>query len=67
MYTSKNFPSKKAFKEAVAKGETVTVFSPGLGYPPDNGTCTCEGPHYPKPHSWYAEVTIVNGKVTKVK
>ena len=67
MYTSKNFPSKKAFKEAVAKGETVTLFAPGIGSPPENGTCAVSGPHYPKPHTWYAEVTVANGKVVKVK
>lgn len=66
MYVSPNFKTKKALKEAVAKGDTVTVFAPGLGEPPLNGSCTVEGPHYPKPHTWYASVTIVNAKVTKV-
>jgi len=30
-YTTKNFASKKAVKEAVAAGETVTCYNPGLG------------------------------------
>lgn len=67
MYTSENFKSKKAFKEAVAAGKRVTLFAPGLGSPPHNGTCAVEGPHYPKPHTWYAEVTVKDGIVVKVK
>lgn len=67
MYTNVNYKTKKALKDAVAKGETVTVFAPGYGQPPENGTCAVEGPHYPAPYTWYAEVTIVNGKVTKVR
>jgi hypothetical protein len=67
MYTTKNFKSKKALKEAVAAGETVTLFAPGLGTPKDNGTEFVEGPHYPAPHSWYAQVTVLDGKVVKVK
>ena len=25
-----------------------------------------EGPHYPKPHKWYARVEAVDGIITKV-
>jgi hypothetical protein len=67
MYASKNFPSKKALKEAVANGESVTIFAPGLGTPPTNGTAFLSGPHYPQAHRWYAEVTMQDGKVVKVK
>lgn len=66
MYVEPNFKSKAALKRAVAAGEDVEVFSPGLGKAPENGTVSVEGPHYPKPHTWYARVTVVNGKVTKV-
>lgn len=66
MYVAPNFKTKKALKEAIAKGETVTVFAPGLGTPKENGVETIEGPHYPKPHTWYARVEVTNGKVTKV-
>lgn len=55
MYVSPNYPSKAALKRALAAGERVTVFSPGLGTPRE-GTESVEGPHYPKPHSWYARV-----------
>lgn len=67
MYSSVNFKTKKAFREAVESGQKITLFAPGLGNPTVNGTETVKGPHYPKPHTWYAEVTMVNGVVTKVK
>lgn len=67
MYATKNFPTKKALKEAVANGEVVTIFAPGLGTPKVNGSEFLEGPHYPKPHTWYANVEMKDGKVVKVK
>lgn len=67
MYTSINFKTKKALKEAVAAGKQVRVFAPGFGSPPENGCAAVEGPHYPKPHTWYAEVQIQNGVIVKVK
>lgn len=45
----------------------VTVFEPGLGTVPVNGFVSLEGPHYPAPHTWYAEGTMRNGKLVKVK
>ena len=66
MYTSRNFKTKKALKDAVAAGEQVRVFSPGLGQPKENGTESVEGPHYPEPHRWYAHVTLVDGVIVKV-
>lgn len=67
MYTSKNFKSKKALKDAVAAGEKVTLFAPGLGSPIDNGWDTVSGPHYPEPHRFYAQVLLKDGIVVKVK
>ena len=66
MYTNTNFPTKKAFKEAVAAGKKCRCHSPGPFPCPDNGTIAIEGPHYPKPHKWYAQATLVDGVVTKV-
>lgn len=56
MYTEPNFKTKKALKDAVAAGQEVTVFQPGPfgGQPNLNGEVSVEGPHFPKPHSWYA-------------
>ncbi len=68
MYTTTNFSTKKALKEAVAAGQQVTVFNPGpFGNAPDNGVVYLEGPHYPKPHRWYAQATMKNGVVVSVK
>lgn len=67
MYTTKNFRTKTALKKAVKDGERVTLFAPGFGAPVENGTEYVEGPHYPAPHSWYAEVRVEDGAVVKVK
>lgn len=69
MYTDINFKTKKALKEAVAAGKAVTVYQPGPfgGSAPSDGNISIEGPHYPAPHTWYAQATLVNGVVTKVK
>lgn len=69
MYTSKNFKTKKALKEAIAKGERITVYQPGPfgGNVPSDGKVYLEGPHYPEPHKWYAQGTLVNGYLTSVK
>ena len=66
MYVSPNFKTMKALKEAVAKGEKVSVWSPGAFPAKQNGTEFIEGPHYPEPHKWYAKVEVVNGYVAKV-
>jgi hypothetical protein len=68
MYTTTNFKTKKALKEAVAAGQQVTYFQPGPfgGNEPKEGTVYFEGPHYPAPHKWYAKATVKNGVVVKV-
>ena len=69
MYTSVNYKSKKALKEAVASGREITYFQPGPfgGNESPNGTFCVEGPHYPEPHKWYATCTAENGRIVKVK
>ena len=67
MYTTRNFKTKKDLKEAVAKGEQVTLYAPGLGSPKVDGREYVEGPHYPKPHTWYAQVEMRDGFVVWVK
>lgn len=67
MYTSINFKTKKALKEAVEKGTEVRLFAPGLGTPKTEGVEFVEGPHFPEAHRWYAQVTMKDGKVIKVK
>ena len=70
MYTDRNFKTKKALKEAVALGQKIGVYQAGPfgGGNTANTTVTLEGPHYPAPHSWYAQaVTDENGYIIKVK
>jgi hypothetical protein len=79
MYANRNFKSKKEFQAAVAAWnsatavsedahcEPVTLFAPGLGAPAVNGTEYVEGPWYPAPHRWYAQVEVRDGIVVKVK
>ena len=50
--------------------QPVYCFQPGpFGTDLSNftGKVYLEGPHYPKPHSWYAEAWMEGGKVVKVK
>jgi len=65
-YVHPNFKTKKALKDALATGQPVTVFEPGLGSVPENGKVCIEGPHYPRPHTWYATGTILSGRLVKV-
>jgi hypothetical protein len=70
MYISPNFKTKKLLREAVMSGRKVTIFQPGPfgGSEPQNAKgIAIEGPHYPAAHSWYAQVDVVDGFVTKVK
>ena len=66
-YTSINFKTKKALKEAVKNGEQITVYNPsGMFETVKNGIEHVEGPHYPKPHRWYAAVRMEDGIIKKV-
>ena len=67
MYTTRNFKTKKDLKAAIEQGQIIGVFNPGLGgEAPSNGEVSVEGPQG-KPHSWYARVTLANGRITKVR
>lgn len=63
-YTVKNYRTKKALKEALARGETVEVFQPGPWGPNvSDGRWALEGPHYPEPHRWYASANVKDGAI----
>lgn len=68
MYTTENYQTKKQLKDAVARGARVTYYQPGPfgGNEIKDGEISVEGPHYPKPHSWYARCRVQNGIITKV-
>ena len=67
MYVEPNFRTAKALREAIAQGKPVRVFSPGPFPAKREGTEFVEGPHYPEPHRWYAQVEVREGLVVGVK
>lgn len=67
MYTDTNFKTKKAMKEAFKTGDQITVYQPGEMFPSQtNGDITIEGPHFPKPHTWYARARIKDSVIIKI-
>lgn len=67
VYATRNFKTKKALREAVEKNDPpVTIYAPGIGSPKQNGIEFLEGPHYPEPHRWYAQVEMKDGIVVRV-
>jgi hypothetical protein len=67
MYTDKNFKSKAELKRALAAGERITCHSPGPFPCPRDGRVSLEGPHYPKPHTWYTEGMLKEGVLVSIK
>ena len=67
-YTVKDYRTKKELRTDVENGTPVPVYQPGPFGPvvPDGQTCL-EGPHYPKPHTWYATATIRNNLIVSLK
>jgi hypothetical protein len=66
-YVDPNFKTKKDLKAAIAEGKEIVVYEPGLGTVPTDGVVYLEGPHEPQPHTWYAQGTMKDGKLVKVK
>ncbi len=67
-YINPDFGTKKEFKAALASGKTFRTYNPlGMFETTQNGSDSVEGPHYPKTHKWYAEVTVQDGIVMSVK
>ena len=75
-YTTYNFKTKKALKEAVnaylscTEGE-VKAYQRSHRLGPDlsnyTGSIAIEGPHYPAAHTWYAACEMKDGVIVKVK
>ena len=67
LYIDSNPKTKKLLKELVAKGP-VDCHQPGPfgGKPLPDGIHCAEGPHFPKPHRWYAEVALTGNQVVRV-
>ena len=66
-YLLPNFKSKAAAKRAIVEGQLVRVIpNSAWGDIPQDGVVSIEGPHYPKPHTFYGEATVKGGKVVKI-
>lgn len=67
-YVDPNYKTKKEFKDAVKAGIQHRPYNPSGMFPePNTGTVYIEGPHYPKPHTWYATCIVKNGVIVSVK
>ena len=66
-YAEGNPKTKTQLKEWVASGKQVGVFNPSGMFPQrQNGKDVIEGPQYPKPHRWYAQVILKDGVIEEV-
>jgi hypothetical protein len=67
-YVDPDYKTKKELKKAVEEGKLLYPYIPnGMFQAEKNGRICIEGPHYPKPHKWYADCDVVNGVITKVR
>lgn len=67
MYATGNPKTKKQLKERIAEGKQVRAYNPGPFNTRPVSTVAIEGPHYPKPHRWYARVSCnEQGYIEKV-
>lgn len=72
MYTTIDYKTKTELKRAVADGKEVGVYQPNDMFGKTEQVqvgrheVTLEGPHFPKPHKWYAEAIVVDGKIVGV-
>ena len=63
-YVNPDYKTKKEFLAAIKTGVRHTTYNPSGMFPaPQNGRDVIEGPHYPKPHKWYASVEVRDGVV----
>ena len=67
-YCEVNFRTKKELKIALLAGRKLGVYNPSGIFPTaNNGMEYLEGPHYPRPHTWYAQATMKDGIIIAVK
>jgi len=67
-YTVIDFKTKKALKEAFARGEQIEVYQPRLLGPKAlNGVAHLEGPHYPEPHTWNATAIVKDNIIIRLE
>ena len=64
VHISPDFETKKAFKEAFAKGRRIEIYSPGPFPVPPNGRAVVEAPA--RYHKWYATVIVEDHRIVKI-
>ncbi len=67
MYTVHNYQTKKALVADFKAGHQIETYQPGPFPGKRNGQVCIEGPHFPKPHRWYASATLEKGMIVKIK
>ena len=65
-YVEGNPKSKKLLKEWIKEGKEVGILSTNPFLVVTDGKVTLEGPHFPKPHTWYATGILKDGVLIKV-
>ena len=66
MYTETDYLTRKALAEDIKKGVTVRVYQPGPFPGQTEGKVTLEGPHFPRPHTWYCQAIIKDGVIVRL-
>ena len=69
VYLYPNLKSKKAYKEAIKEGKSITAMehTPFGARPVSNETVTFSGPHFPQAHKFYGQAVVKEGRVISVK
>ena len=67
-YASGNPKTKTELRKWLEAGKDVRVtnLTPLGNTEVKDGVAYLSGPHYPQPHTWYAEVLLENGKIVKL-
>jgi hypothetical protein len=67
-YVNPNYKTKKEFIAAVKVGVQHRPYNSGEIFPvAQNGPIAIEGPHYPKPHTWYSSCIVKDGIIVSAK
>jgi len=67
-YVDIDYRTKKEFLTALRDGVVFYPYNPsGMFAEPQNGNIVVEGPHFPKPHRWYAQCVVRGGTIISAK
>jgi len=67
-YAVKNYKTKKDLITDFKAGAKIQVYQPGGYFSSEvaDGPSVIEGPHFPKPHTFYLSVEVKDGIVVKI-